>query len=524
MALPDDVPGGADAAMLVLRFCYDFDAVAEAVAVGGCGLPALAVAADFFGCDTLNRLASEAFAAELEGADVAAAAAALEQVCADAGVRLALARAGEVAGERDAIEACRATLAGQLADADCTCESRRFAAEVLGRQEITDCMAVLERGELTDSEAIVSRSLMVLEILNLAGDGQVMATKISLDVLGSLLALVDSYAVVGRTDRHVGLAVSIALAISTRPDLVDVCLDCEAAGEKMDCESNDPIEADDLSINALSKAADLLAAHLFLIINDDDDAGTHAEELAERLPVRMLGMVATRAATVPNFVKEDLPGIVVGLLAKMSRRQEFVAGSTNCIVDDVVQFINALPALPIPIPLEHRTLFMARVCDLVRLVALHGTDEGDRTTLCELIDFDLISADTIGKILEEGVLPQALIARQLLARREVLAEKEREQRKAADSLICELIDFDLISADTIIGKILEEGVLPQALIARQLLARREVLAEKEREQRKAADSLRLDNQNLNRQNAKLLEENRSLRDPRGYMRFGSVTR
>ena len=66
MALPDDVPGGADAAMLVLRFCYDFDAVAEAVAVGGCGLPALAVAADFFGCDTLNRLASEAFAAELE--------------------------------------------------------------------------------------------------------------------------------------------------------------------------------------------------------------------------------------------------------------------------------------------------------------------------------------------------------------------------------------------------------------------------------------------------------------------------
>ena len=70
VALPDDVPGGADAAMLVLRFCYDFDAVAEAVAVGGCGLPALAVAADFFGCDTLNRLASEAFAAELEGADV----------------------------------------------------------------------------------------------------------------------------------------------------------------------------------------------------------------------------------------------------------------------------------------------------------------------------------------------------------------------------------------------------------------------------------------------------------------------
>lgn len=321
-------------------------------------------------------------------------------------------------------------------------------------------MAVLERGELTDSEAIVSRSLMVLEILNLAGDGQVMATKISLDVLGSLLALVDSYAVVGRTDRHVGLAVSIALAISTRPDLVDVCLDCEAAGEKMDCESNDPIEADDLSINALSKAADLLAAHLFLIINDDDDAGTHAEELAERLPVRMLGMVATRAATVPNFVKRDLPGIVVGLLTKMSHRQEFVAGSTNCIVDDVVQFINALPALPIPIPLEHRTLFMARVCDLVRLVALHGTDEGDRTTLCELIDFDLISADTIGKILEEGVLPQALIARQLLARREVLAEKEREQRKAADSL-------------------------------------------------------RLDNQNLRRENAKLLEENRSLRDPRG---------
>ena len=319
-------------------------------------------------------------------------------------------------------------------------------------------MAVLERGELTDSEAIVSRSLTVLEILNLAGDGQVMATKISLDVLGSLLALVDPYAVVGRMDRHVGLAVSIALAISTRPDLVDVCLDCEAAGEKMDCESNDPIEADDLSINALSKAADLLAAHLFLIINYDDDAGTHAEELAERLPVRMLGMVATRTATVPNFVKKDLPGIVVGLLAKMSRRQEFVAGSTNCIVDDVVQFINALLALPIPI--EHRTLFMARVCDLVRLVALHGTDEGDRTTLCELIDFDLISADTIGKILEEGVLPQALIARQLLARREVLAEKEREQRKAADSL-------------------------------------------------------RLDNQNRCRENAKLLEENRSLRDPRG---------
>ena len=80
-----------------------------------------------------------------------------------------------MAGERDAIEACRATLAGQLADADCTCESRRFAAAVLGRQDITDCMAVLERGELTDSEAIVSRSLMVLEILNLAGDGQVMA-------------------------------------------------------------------------------------------------------------------------------------------------------------------------------------------------------------------------------------------------------------------------------------------------------------------------------------------------------------
>ena len=228
---------------------------------------------------------------------------------------------------------------------------------------------------------------MVLEILNLAGDGQVMATKISLDVLGSLLALVDPYAVVGRTDRHVGLAVSIALAISTRPDLVDVCLDCKAAGEKMDCESNDPIEADDLSINALSKAADLLAAHLFLIINDDDDAGTHAEELAERLPVRMLGMVATRAATVPNFVKKDLPGIVVGLLTKMSRRQEFVAGSTNCIVDDVVQFINALYMIP-ALPLEHRTLFMARLCDLVRLVALHGTDEGDRTTLCELIDFE----------------------------------------------------------------------------------------------------------------------------------------
>ena len=397
VAIPDDTPGGAAAAELVLRYCYDFDALVEARAEGGVGLPALVVAADFFGCAELRGLASDAFSAVLEGADVEDAAALLEQACADEGVRLALERAGEASGGRSAIQACRETLAERLAD---PCKDRldrlkirADAVAALQRLGHAECVAVLSCEALAGTNGAEESARIVTAILS-----PELAADMPLGALADLLELLKLESiVVGNDDEDLAplKLAELTIAIVCRPDLAAN----STKTRKRRRSSGDAARKEEV----LCKAIQMLAFGMEFFFGDEEPFNL----LGERLPVRLLDAVLEGS----GLKARELATCRVDLLTLCMQREQ--ASERASVLDVLLK--NVFVDLCQP--------YMDKLCALIELVVVQSAKAGVGEKLCALVDWDKVSHATIERALDAAVLPPALIARKLLARREALSSQ-----------------------------------------------------------------------------------------------------
>ena len=401
VAIPDDTPGGAAAAELVLRYCYDFDALVEARAEGGVGLPALVVAADFFGCAELRGLASDAFSAVLEGADVEDAAALLEQACADEGVRLALERAGEASGGRSAIQACRETLAERLAD---PCKDRldrlirADAVAALQRLGHAECVAVLSCEALAGTDGAEASARIVTAILS-----PELAADMPLGALADLLELLKLESiVVGNDDEDLAplKLAELTIAIVCRPDLAAN----STKTRKRRRSSGDAARKEEV----LCKATQMLAFGMEFFFGDEEPFNL----LGERLPVRLLDAVLEGT----DLCAWELATCRVDLLTLCMQREQ---ASERASVLDVLLCAKRTQNVFVDL----RQPYMDKLCALIELVAVQSAKAGVGEKLCALVDWDKVSHATIERALDAAVLPPALIARKLLARREALSSQ-----------------------------------------------------------------------------------------------------
>ena len=402
VAIPDDTPGGGAAAELVLRYCYDFDALVEARAEGGVGLPALVVAADFFGCAELRGLASDAFSAVLEGADVEDAAALLEQVCADEGVRLALERAGEASGGRSAIQACRETLAERLAD---PCKDRldrlkirADAVAALQRLGHAECVAVLSCEALAGTDGAEASARIVTAILS-----PELAADMPLGALADLLELLKLESiVVGTADEELPplKLAELTIAIVCRPDLAAN----STKTRKRRRSSGDAARKEEV----LCKAIQMLAFGMEFFFGDEEPFNL----LGERLPVRLLDAVLEGS----GLKARELATCRVDLLTLCMQREQ---ASERASVLDVLLCAKRTQNVFVDL----RQPYMDKLCALIELVVVQSAKAGVGEKLCALVDWDKVSHATIERALDAAVLPPALIARKLLARREALSSQ-----------------------------------------------------------------------------------------------------